>query len=292
MTNRYWDASLWRTDDKDWLENRKQEWKHVQFNLKVFSRTTIRGSYLKHHKKLFFKGEISDDLFLSDGHREFYFILPFFVMWYHPALNATVTDEIVSWCSEKDVSTATSLVSAREFVSNFRQRRTHLDPEYGFMGGKEQAITLALWGNNYFWGTQNPETKFDKVIYQYHLDQRGKHFYQQFALAAMNISNAFWGSARTILRKGKFHRYNVGQYLYKHALQATRCEHWEEHEQIKIVASDVLHCGDSPHFNQDDEYSRVFKGLMLERYNNGEFPEPIQSIWDAVKKGDVNFGDW
>ncbi|MFQ3248069.1 MAG: hypothetical protein ACI9SP_004729 [Arenicella sp.] len=52
----YWNTDAWRFNDRDWLNARKQEWKHVQHNLKLIARTEFKDSnYLKAHKEFFLK---------------------------------------------------------------------------------------------------------------------------------------------------------------------------------------------------------------------------------------------
>ena len=53
---RYWNTDAWHFNDKEWLTARKQEWKHVQKNLKIIASTEFRDSnYLKAHKEFFLK---------------------------------------------------------------------------------------------------------------------------------------------------------------------------------------------------------------------------------------------
>ncbi|MBX2848063.1 MAG: hypothetical protein KTR16_07080 [Acidiferrobacterales bacterium] len=288
MNKRYWDKSDWLNDDKVWLEKRKQEWKYIQFNLKKFSRTTIRGSYLKHHKNLFFKGEIVDELFAKSGGREFHFILPLFVMMYHPNLTQGVIDEIIDWCCNAGVSKAQSLDRSREFLFDFSKVRKDLDPVYGLMGGKEELVTLALWGDHFFWGTDKPGTKFDQVIFE----NRREENYTPQMLHPNNISRNYWSSVISQLWKGEEHRTSIGEFLFDHAMQASESVHWSDEGYVKHAASDVVCFQESPNTLKESSEALSVREKMLNHYKNGDFPSKIQSIWDAVSDEDVEFREW
>lgn len=276
----YWNPEDWTVDDKDWLATRKQEWRYIQHNLKLFSSTTFRGSYLKHHKRLFFEGQVEADILAEHGDYAFEFMLPLFVLWYHPNLNESVVKSVLDTRFES-FSHALTLSKCRELINKlWKQSATKFKEEYGFMGGRERPIVEALWGEPLVGAV------FDGA--------NPKHPRSTTRLNMVNsylVANFYWGSVRSVLRNGKKNQYAPGQYLFRHAMAVSDNLEAVSYRIIRRVASSVLFFDDSPITDKENDVSLAKRDAMLESYRNGAFHDEVQRIWDDVKSGNVAFGE-
>lgn len=130
------DNSAWNIDDKEWLQSRKDEWRHIQKNLKKM-KGWLRGSYLKHHKTLFFEGFVEEQMFQRLGGYEFGHALPLFLMWYHPVSSRESIQSVFDdWHEPNGLKRARNLLfelPSDQFVS-----------DYGMLGGRESDIVAVL----------------------------------------------------------------------------------------------------------------------------------------------------
>lgn len=135
------DNSAWHPENKDWLKSRKDEWKKIEVVLKALKPFLVKGSYVKHHKELFFKGTISgeEQIKYAGGH-EFGFAYSLFWMWYHPEPSLEKFDEIV-----RQTHNYPSLDEARFRLLEYGAGILDgMDREYGVFGGREKWMTPVL----------------------------------------------------------------------------------------------------------------------------------------------------
>lgn len=104
---------LWRTDDREWLRERKQLWKGVQAQLKslVYDGPVYFKENIRYHKHYFFTGELleCDDKWekAAPKHLKKYWGKPFpmplvCVLWYLPEINSNVVDKLKDYVSTEE----------------------------------------------------------------------------------------------------------------------------------------------------------------------------------------------
>ena len=81
------DRKLWKTDDKQWMDERKNEWRYISKNLDIIKdecNAEIKKKHFKYFKNLFFKGEyeISEEDILHFERPIPALLL--FVIWFYP----------------------------------------------------------------------------------------------------------------------------------------------------------------------------------------------------------------
>ena len=272
--NYFWSQEDWHSINKENLSDRKREWRYIQHNLKFIASTEIRGAYLKHHKKLFFDGDIDPELLKKSGGYPFAFLLPFFVLWYHPNLNNQVLERVMSHVCETPTNVL-SLSKAREMIRKiYMQSGSKLKAEYGFLGTKTKIMVNTLWGQPLV------GTKFDQLSF----DSNPGFETSKMMLESQYVSSFFWSGVLKGVLKGSIH---PGQYLFEHAMSVS--DSVTRTNYIQKAASHILYYDESTSVAKDNIVSQEIRDLMIMRYENGEFHPTIQTVWDDVKAGNKLF---
>jgi len=215
---RFWDASAWRFEDKEWRVARKEEWAFVQKNLKVFARTELRGAYLKPCRDLFFKGLISDELFGCYGAGEFGAVLPLFIVWFHPSFVDTEKEKLIKW-SQSSANSVIAMEASRNFCRLFWAKRAskEFDVNYGLFGGKERLVT------EIFWGAPGVGAPFDQI--GWHRLNQNKLLPRDSSdsktnMSLVNKSDAsymYWSIVRKSFTNPPKYSNDLGRFLFEHA---------------------------------------------------------------------------
>lgn len=136
---------LWQPENKDWMKERKEEWIKVQKSLNALS--YIERKYYKHHKDYFFYGPEAwrnEDV----PTRAFDQTILLFKMWYHPICTLEEYQKIFNAYPNFHDQRAI-------FKFDIAFDAEKADPDYGFMGGREELIVKALF----------PSYDYDDVVY-------------------------------------------------------------------------------------------------------------------------------
>lgn len=88
--------SYWKPDDKQWMKQRKEEWRIVKQSLDVISsgHAPFKRNYHNFHKDLFFYGAV-EKKHSGSGHKAFLYSLPMFQIWYHPDTENVSVEEVL-----------------------------------------------------------------------------------------------------------------------------------------------------------------------------------------------------
>ncbi len=259
------DNSAWRPDDKEWLEQRKAEWRQVQSHLKLF-KMYFRGEYLKHHKELFFYGRIDAEVEKVYGDDYFGWALPLFLWWYHPGPTEEAFQGIFDGQTE-----AKALTMSRDYLFLKFPGAAKFDTDYGMFGGREELMVKMLvpsfdpteerlfvnsWRNN-------RESKYTLCL---HPD-----------LVARYCLN---GILPHMLGYRK-NPYAPGQYLWDHlcALVETVTDE-PSLNRLRELAVKVLTSETDADFPTDNPTAVRLAKQLKERYEYRDFSEAMLIVWD------------
>jgi hypothetical protein len=286
----YWNTDAWHFNDKEWLTARKQEWKHVQKNLKLIARTEFKDSnYLKAHKEFFFKGSVSDDLIKWSGDREFGYILPFFVIWYHPSITKQELDNLMAMGC-RNVTKATSMARVREIWDKvWTPKVDRYSPNYGFCGGKEKLIAEVFWGkplvgaefDQYEW----LHSKRFPRNYEGH-DESEKGSVGRTDLRFVHGSKPakiFWGSVAERVALPSICRHCLGQYLFDHAMAYDCSDDDGLIKSVAYAATFVLHRHKLPKELLENEFAVQTLDELEALYRKKKFNASYQKVWEDVE---------
>lgn len=255
------DRSAWKDSDKEWLKSRKEEWKQIQKNLKPM-KGWLRGSYLKHHKALYFEGIIDDDVYKYIGGKEFGHALPLFIMWYHPDRSLERYQKIFNeWLAIN----YGALNKSRSLL--FELPSEEFTSEYGMLGGREKDIVAAL--NPSF----DPSESTDK-------NRSGESY--RFCLSPGLIAKYCFNGIKPLVLGKERNPYSPGVYLWFHLCEnihnltdEVRRDRW------KICLQKIL----SYDFESNDPGSIGYQlaRKLLDQYESRDLPEPMLAFWDEAK---------
>ncbi len=254
-------TSAWKNDDKEWLKARKEEWKQIQKNLKSM-KGWLRGSYLKHHKALYFEGEIDDQIYRYVGGNEFGKALPLFIMWYHPDRSLKSYQEIFrEWVP---ISSG-ALNNSRRLLFEFPgEEFTAL---YGMLGGREELIVKTLNPSNNIEDASSPD--------------KSKSTYS-FCLDPINLSQYCYNGINPLISGKERNPFSPGQYLWpclcsniQNVTDEVRVNRWKKCLQ-KILSYD---------FDNSDPDSTGYQlaRKLLDQYESRDLPESMLAFWDEAK---------
>jgi hypothetical protein len=291
---RYWNTDAWRFNDKEWLDMRKQEWKHVQKNLKIIASTEFKDSnYLKAHKEFFFKGTVSDLVYQWAGNDEFGGMLPFFLLWYHPAISVEELDQLKAWACQ-NVSNAKTMASVREkWDKVWSSDVENYSRNYGFCGGKEKLIAEVFWGkpligaefDQYEW----LHSKRFPRNYEGH-EESSKRSVGRTVLHFVHgrrVSDIYWRSVAHRVGRPHIAKNTLGQYLFDHAMTFDCSEDERLQSVVSWAATLVLQRHKIPSEVLENELSVQALDEVEALYRNGKFSESYQKIWEDVESGKI-----
>jgi len=159
------DDTIWKVHDKQWMAQRKEEWKKVKYALNIMTEGNdpryFKKKYHRYHQNLFFYGQkvmdgetlhmgsidgydrYRDEPYLDKerflGGRPFFRVLPFFEIWYHPKPELLNLDRIrTDWLAITSLWSLWKYAQRLLFVTG--KNGKPFDPEYGAMGGREKLI--------------------------------------------------------------------------------------------------------------------------------------------------------
>jgi len=159
------DDAIWQVHDKQWMAQRKEEWKKVKYALNIMTEGNdpryFKKKYHRYHQNLFFYGQkVMDgeilhmgsidgyDRYRDEPHLDkerflggdpFFRRLPFFEIWYHPRPELLDLDGIrLEWLKNWSLPAMWEMAQKLLFVTG--KNGKPFDPEYGAMGGREKLI--------------------------------------------------------------------------------------------------------------------------------------------------------
>ncbi|MCW8877576.1 MAG: hypothetical protein OQJ89_03800 [Kangiellaceae bacterium] len=104
-------SKLWNVADKDWVKARRERWKSINNQLKIFAKyDLLNKNEIRFHKEYFLKGSLLpyDEKWVSDGFRvdrnvigKPFDLNPIFKIWYHPEVDEALFRE---WGAQSSLS--------------------------------------------------------------------------------------------------------------------------------------------------------------------------------------------
>ncbi|ARU56718.1 hypothetical protein OLMES_2668 [Oleiphilus messinensis] len=254
----------WPIDNAEWLKNRKQAWLELKAN-SIDVLTWFRSKDLKQVRHYFLTGEEDQDNPLPDyshGKRLAKYPVPLFIkIWFYPEPSLEYFRSLLSHAGIRDIRDCYHSIG----LSNFPQYNT----DYGMMGGREEVVFYALYGNTFEEYRSLP-----------------------FALpeTELGFANQFGGYQAVIfwLLQG-YPVFSSVQYSINHWYQSLplRDDLYQEKDDL-IYLMYLIDNFDDPH-GLPRESSRYFRVAekYLDIFENKPLPAWVKDLWDGVKKKEV-----
>lgn len=273
----YWDKAAWKNDDKQWQQERKAEWKKIQFNLKFFRRTLFDGNYVSAHKNLFLKGECDEAKLEQYGGKEFHYALPLFLLWYHPDPTEAVINDLLSFHCE-NTTRALNIGQCRQIVSDLEMQTSHnMADDYSLFGGREELIARTLWGEPIIGAVFDNLPAFK--------NQRKK----PVTNSGSGLIYLYGGSVEVALCDGNRGRYKTGHFLMDHYLAYEKPLDDSTMSVIKGMANRVIHFEKSTYSDKENPHSLRIREQHMELFRAKALSPEIQQVWEEVANSEPFF---
>jgi len=269
------DNSAWHPGDKEWLAQRKTEWRLIQKHLKIFSRVHFRGEYLKHHKELFFYGRIDPEVEEKYGDDYFDWALPLFIFWYHPEPSETVFQQII----DTQINAA-PLNNSREYLLETFPAAAKFDTEYGMMGGREELMVKIL--------VPSFDPAEEKIFVEQWVNASGKKITRTtkypLCLHPNLIARYCLNGIMPHIFGSKKNPYAPGQYLFDH-FSILFGQVTDEYSigDLRRLSKRVLTYETDEDFPSGNPTAVALAKKLKTRYENRDFSEAMLAVWDEEK---------
>lgn len=273
------DKSLWKTDDKAWMRQRKEEWKKVKYSLD--EQGYIKKKNYKYHKELFLYGETDYRPLNKDGYT---YDLPFspggvilYLLWYYPDDDQAVLDKLVMDTLLKDSgdNEVFAVGSARSMIFRLPTRGgcNGYNADYGMMGAREEKIVHALY----------PSFDYDEVIDTYKITETGV----RLAPHPSGILNDLINHTLPLLTGYNKNIYSPGQYLwdhFDHNIDKIDPETIEKNaDRLFTMIYIIKHWQEWDRFPDDNPHIVAMVKKLKARFDNREFGNTLMGYWDNIE---------
>lgn len=268
------DLSLWKTDDKAWMNNRKEEWKNVKRSLDA--QNAIKKKHYKYHKQLFFFGDLVPHVLNED----MTYFQPFhpgtpllYMLWYYPVADLTTFRNLIE--AHKDAKYINVSETGKTFLFQFpvtRPSRGKYDRKYGMMGGREELIVRALFPSYNYEDTT--------VGYRNSCIHLAPHPKMVLRYIEDSLHPLFGG-----YNEGS-NIFTPGQYLwdhFDHCIDAVRQEVIDARpDRFYQLLYIIKHWESWGRFPRDDERVVAIAEKLRARFDNREFGATLMDYWDNI----------
>lgn len=278
--------SAWRSEDKEWMAARKQEWRQVSKNLDLIHDQNFKvpKRLRKHHKELFFYGTIYRELSATPS--PFGNCQLFFLMWYYPEPSVEIFQK---FCGAPPALGQLEIARKMLLDYSFLNRG-----DYGLLGGREEFFVktlipsldcdeaLIFQANGAVLKDFSPETVFNKCV---------RH---SLGLLSSRQPNK-WPSP-----------YIVGQYLWDqmdYAFQHyyDRLSFVDQYDENRFLFADLdrqlpsdihylfevlrmVHDFDEREgAPRENPVARALRERLLTRFESRNFSPRLMAVWDEVR---------
>lgn len=260
---------LWHPEDKDWMTQRKQEWRHVQKSLGIIG-AHVRKKHYKYHKELFFFGKIESDdpdLRYDGGGPPFANGQCFFELWYHPVVSLEAYQKIF----DRQTST-NNLLKSRRLLFLFQG--FEFPQDYGMLGGREELFVKVLIPS------YDPQAVRQLKGWE---DKPYPLCFSPDELAQLCI-----GGTSVFLHKDAQNYnpnpYKPGQYLWDHV--AHNLPHMTNEDYVRWIGTMVYRIKNHEHLNDFPHDYPVAVNLakrLKARLDARDFAEPLLKLYDKTE---------
>ena len=293
------DQSMWQELSKDEIAIRKQEWKFIQRSLKEFASTEIRGSYIKAHKNLFFKGTVTHDDFSTYpllSHSSFAGCYPLFYLWYLPKLTEEKCKEIVEYfCRPIFVMGEPIDLQGmrRAILSQVREFEYKPNGEYGFMGERMRMIAPLLLGE------KGEKTRMDALSKYNRVGIGGGTSVIASTMACLRSPEYYcyskfrylWPQASYDLKEYITLSFEMTETLEQDPNQVDASTHKNNLRSFNIRMNSLIrtvegfvHFDSHPDVNNAHPQAIACRDEIMAQYENGEFAEEMNKLFQMVKQ--------
>jgi len=280
------DKSLWKTDDKEWMAQRKEEWKHVLKSLNVIrdeDNSEIKKKLFKYHKELFFTGEYN-----ISKEDELNFERPFpsellFLLWYYPDKSLDKYISIIDSYMDglrnvlyREKKPLEYSIGARNYFMSI-SCKIGFDSDYGFMGGREELLVQALFPSLDYNDTIDIIDESGNNKAEVHLGPKSEDIYM-YAIAP--IYAWFKGSPNN--------KYLPSQYFWRYLdylLSVNdNCLNTHAKEVLTFVLYILKHTDEFKKFPKDTKHVVEFANKLRLQFENNEFGDVLMGYWNNAEK--------
>jgi len=264
----------WHSEDKEWIKTRKKEWLELKKNSLDID-TWFKQKDLKQVRHYFLTGEEDPDNPLPDfshGKNLSKYPVPLFIkLWFYPEPSVELFRKWIKEAKSRDLKDC--------FYSIGNMNWQGFNTDYGMMGGREELIIKALFGES-----------FDEYK-QLYFEFTGKH--KTDTSYANNVSIGD-GIARWLL---------CGYPVY--CAPQFRIDHWWQSLPYKNDLDDERYQGTliftmyqvaffKDPFDLPPEESRYYKVAekLKDIFENKPLPPVVKELWEKVKNKEIEVPEW
>lgn len=273
------DKTLWRTDDKAWLKQRKEGWGKIKYSLD--EQGYIKKKHYKYHKELFLYGETDYSLLNKNGFSE----LPFspggvllYLLWYYPEDDQAVLDKLVmdAILIDSGDNEFFAFGSARStiFILPTGGDSNGYDPDYGMMGGREERIVHALF----------PSFDYDDVISTYKSTEAEVHLSPH----PSDILHHLINHTLPLLTGYDKNVYSPGQYLWDYfdhnvdKIDPGKID--KKAERLFTTIYIIKYWNGWDGFPNENPHVVAMAEKLKARFDNREFGKTLMGYWDNIEE--------
>ena len=258
---------LWHSEDKDWMTQRKQEWRHVQKSLGIIG-AHVRKKHYKYHKELFFFGKIESDdpdLRYDGGGPPFANAKCFFELWYHPVVSLQAYQEIFD-----QQTSPNNLLASRRLLFLFQG--FEFPQDYGMLGGREELFVKVL--------LPSYDDKQERTF-------KGWEKTYPLCFPPDELAHMFLGGASVLFpdsQKYNINPYQPGQYLWDHV--AHNLPHMTNEDYLSRIVRAVYRIKNHEHLKDFPHNYPVAVNLakrLKARLDARDFAEPLLKLYDKTE---------
>ncbi|MDJ0833591.1 MAG: hypothetical protein QNJ69_08735 [Gammaproteobacteria bacterium] len=261
--------TAWKSDDKEFMKTRKDEWAKVKQVLTLL-KTYISRSLHSQHRELYLTGDIvktyKPDKYLYGYSLSYNDVTLLFQVWYYPENNLDYFHILFDKADKGDIEASRS--SFNEYYRAIGN--SEFDPQYGLMGGREESVFRTLYPS------KNPEE----------------------IRAQKNPSDLMLGPDIRLICSHMISAYNPrfcgaignvnhhGQYIWDY-LEYQLENHPNEASKITGFFYKMLHTAKyrektQPKFPLDKPDVIALADNLCRRFENREFSPGLMSLWDNI----------
>jgi len=259
----------WHPEDKEWIKERKRAWLELK-EKSIEKHTWFKQKDMKQLRHYFLTGEEDADNPLPDRNEKNLakYAVPLFIkLWFYPEPSLELFRQWIKESKSGDLKDC--------FSSIGHMNSLDFTTDYGMMGGREELIIKALFGETF--------EEYKQLYFEF----TGKHKTDTAYANNVNIGSGL----PTWLRYGN-PKYIYSQYLIDHWYESWKYREEFREDSLIYLMYQVAFFKDP--FHLPPEESRYFKVAekLKDIFENKPLPPVVKELWEKVKNKEVEVPEW
>jgi len=263
----------WHPEDKEWLKERKVKWLELKNNY-IEPHSWFKQKDMKQLRHYFLTGEEDANNPLPDHNGKSFakYPVPLFIkLWFYPKPSIDFFRELIKTSSKRELKDCFSSIGSMNSI--------YVKSDYGMMGGREELIIKALFGESF--------EEYKQLYFEF----TGKH--KTDTAYANNVSIGD-GIARWLLYG--YPVYCAPQFKIDHWWQSLpyRSDLDDERYQGTLIFTMYQVAYFKDPFDLPPEESRYYKVAekLKDIFENKPLPPVVKELWEKVKNKEVEVPEW